>query len=132
MSENIDNWDTHALNPYVSEYVIPFRERKSGKEYTYEDVCQETFALVLWKLQEEYHMDFRTAYLLSNQWRVISNGRLRRMFGKEAIDDWELNGGYWDDHPEVLEMEKDLPKRNVGIIRPISQDLTWGEWSIYD
>lgn len=132
MNEYTDNWDTHALNPYVSEYIIPFRERKAGREYTYEDICQETFALVLWKLQEEYHMDFRTAYLLSGQWRVISHGRLRQMFGKEAIEEWERNGEYWYDHPEVFEMEKSLPKRNIPVVRPFGQGSEWEEGDPYD
>ncbi len=54
------------------------------------------------------------------------------MFGKEAIDEWALKGECWYDHPEVFDMERSLPRRNVEIIRPKSQDMSWGEGDLFD
>ena len=71
-----DNWDTHIVNPYVSEYIRPFRNREADEEYTYEDLCFETFSLILWKLQEDYHLDYETAFRLADfSWRLVSSGR---------------------------------------------------------
>lgn len=81
MNNKSDNWDTHSLKPYITEYLKPFRERKPEEEYTYDDVRLETFALIVWKLQEDYHLDYMTAFLTANPWRNLSLKRLSLMFG---------------------------------------------------
>ena len=125
MTDQQDNWDTNAANPYVSEYILPINNRESGKEYTYWDVCQETFALMLWKLQEEYHLDYETAFLLGGNWRILETNRLTILFGKDGeIIDRSLPD-LRKAHPEVREIEKVLPKRNLPRIRPI--DNYWME-----
>ncbi len=130
MSEDIDNWDTHSLQPYVSEFIKPFSERDPGWEYSLTDIFQETFALILWKLQEEYHLDYQTAFLLAGEWRVIGRKRIKRMFGIDNDD--ELRGELWKTHPELDIIEKELPKRNLPRIRPMSQDMSWDEMTFDD
>lgn len=131
MSEDIDNWDTHSLQPYFSEFIKPFRERDPEWVYSHADICQETFALILWKLQEEYHLDYQTAFLLAGEWRVLSRKRIKRMFGIENDD--EVRDQLWDTHPELRKIEKELPKRNLPLIRPYSQEgEAWMEISEED
>lgn len=131
MNEDTDNWDTHSLQPYISEFIKPFRERDPKWEYSNTDVCQETFALILWKLQEEYHLDYQTAFLLAGEWRDISQKRIERMFG--LTNNEEVKNHLWDTHPELKKIEKELPKRNLLPIRPYSQEgLAWMEISDED
>ena len=130
MIEGIDNWDTHSLQPYVSEFIKPFSERDPGWEYSLTDIFQETFALILWKLQEEYHLDYQTAFLLAGEWRVIGRKRIKRMFGIDNDD--EVRGELWKTHPELEIIEKSLPKRNLPRIRPMSQDMSWDEMTFDD
>ena len=130
MIEGIDNWDTHSLQPYVSEFIKPFSERDPGWEYSLTDIFQETFALILWKLQEEYHLDYQTAFLLAGEWRVIGRKRIKRMFGIDNDD--ELRGELWKTHTELEIIEKSLPKRNLPRIRPMSQDMSWDEMTFDD
>ncbi len=37
-SEDIDNWDTHSIHPYVSEFIRPLKGRKPGWEYSLPDI----------------------------------------------------------------------------------------------
>ena len=130
-NKKTDNWDTHSLQPYVSEFIKPFKERDPEWKYCLLDVFQETFALLLWKLQEEYHLDYQTAFLLAGRWRVLAPIRIYRMFGIRYPDELRLQ--LWEMHPEVEEIEKVLPKRNIPFISPYSQeDDAWHETSIED
>ncbi len=126
MSTDNNNWDTCAANPYVSEYIRPFKNRKPDESYTWRDVCNETFALTLWKLQEEYQLDYKTAFLLSSQWRCLNYKRLTLLFGKDGYELDESRPKLFELHPEAIELEKQLPKRNLPRLRP-SQDIDWLE-----
>ena len=128
MSDEQDNWNTHASEPYVSEYILPLGNRKPDEEYTYDDLCLETFSLMLWKYQEEYHLDYESAFILAGRWRLISDKRLSRLFGKDV--------SYLNDRQEMLwsthgfdEMEKELPKRNLPRMTPLDYD--WQEDDAY-
>lgn len=127
----MDEWDTHSANPYVSEYIEPFSGRDPDWAYNGMDVCHETFALILWKLQEDYHMDYKTAFLAAGEWRRLSNGRLHLMFGDDGHELDLLRSSLLDTHPEVLEMEKALPHRNILGPRP-SDNLDFMEGSGYE
>lgn len=43
---------------------------------------------MIWKLQEEYHMDYKTAFFMAGEWRVLSPRRIHLMFGE--MDDEEF------------------------------------------
>lgn len=85
---------------------------------------------MIWKLQEEYHMDYKTAFFMAGEWRVLSPRRIHLMFGE--MDDEEFKKDVWETRPECQEVEKELPKRNLPRIRPYAQDTIWWEYSEED
>ena len=124
MNTTADEWDTHAANPYVSEYVKPFNNRKQGEEYTYDDLCYETFALIMWKLQEEHHLDYESAFLLATKWRRLSEKRLSKLLGKDISELYDREEELW--HGRLFKiMEKGLPQRNLPEWTPL--DFDWKE-----
>lgn len=131
MTDTDDNWDTCATNPYVSEYIKPLNEKCSNNQYDWHSVCQETFALILWKLQETYHLDYETSFRLAGDWRHISPGRIGKMFNKNGWDLDDQMPALKEAHPELAEIEKQLPKRNLFRIRPCDE-MSSMEGSVYD
>lgn len=131
MSDEFENWDTHSINPYYSEYLKPFKGRTPGWEYCLEDVCIETFALKLWKFQEDYGLDYETAFMLSCYWRVLSPKRLTLMFGKDGYEMDESLYELKESHPETDVVENVLPKRNLPRMHPFP-DADWMEGSPFD
>ena len=53
---------------------------------------------MIWKLQEEYHMDYKTAFFMAGEWRVLSPRRIHLMFGE--MDDEEFKKDVWETRPE--------------------------------
>ena len=129
---NSGDWDTHSINPYVSEYIRPLGSRESGREYTYEDLVLETFALLLWKFQEDYHIDYMSAFIMAEEYRVLSDPRLRLMFGDAGPEAEHSRGDLFRRHPEARssDVKKELPARNVRRVAvPLDNGMQWWEGS---